>query len=443
MFLPTLPVWSVEQLAADRFETQKLLSIARTWQQFGLKPDFGADWAPDTLFQYIGVDGEIATHQRTAAGSSLILPRDSAGYERVFGVTEVQTGRSVPHWRAYNETTILGLNPKKSYVLSDTPRDFSRAHINSLPKGVTVEEARVTENAALFRLDRTDFSREIDLLSILHLARTGIVLNGEELPRQMGASFHQSGTAISGIRKEAIDAHPPWQDGISGDTFGEWALALPDSPSIRLEFYIGLAEGAIYSNGVTFVVSLQGDEIFRQHHSEQRWQHISLDLTPYRGQQVTLRLTTNPGPNGHTGTDWARWGEPKIVSEPVDEHIGIFLPREPIKRLPDTVRNIGQGQYALDTKLPAQIFFLFKPVQYVITHHNLMEAPFVAGLQFEGIFSARKRMGFRYTGARNFWRRAKSVNSSPSARWGTNGASISAVPAPRARDNLLFFDGIK
>ena len=358
-----------------------------------MKPDFDADWAPDTLFQYMGVGGEIATHQRTAAGSTLILPQDSAGYERVFGVTEVRTDRSLPHWHAYNEMTILGLNPKRSYLLSDTPRDFSKAHINSMPKGVIVKEARVTENAALFWLDRTDFSHEIDLLSILHLARTGIVLNGEELPRQMGATFHRYEASIAGILKEAIDAHPPWRDDISGDAFGEWTLSLPDSPSVSLEFDMGLSDGAIYSDGVTFVVSLKGKEIFRQHHSEQRWHHISLDLTLYQGQQVTLRLTTNPGPNGHTGQDRAKWGEPKIVSEPVNEQIGFFLPSEPIKRFPETIRDTGHGQYILDTKLPAQIFFLFEPAQHVVPPYNLLEAPFVAGLQFEGIFQLGSAWG--------------------------------------------------
>ena len=422
--LPTLPFWSVEQLAPDRLETQKLLSIARTWQHFGLKPDFDADWAPDTLFQYMGLGGEIATHQRTAAGSTLILPQDSTGYERVFGVTEVQTDWSVPHWHAYNETAILGLNPKKSYFLGDTPRDFSKAHINALPNGVIVKEARVTENAALFQLDRADSSYEIDLLSILHLARTGIVLNGEELPRQKGATFHRTGTFISGIRKEAIDAHPPWQDGISGDAFGEWTLALPDSPSISLDFYIGLAEGAIHSNGVTFVVSLQGDEIFRRHHNEQKWQLISLDLTAYRGQQVTLRLTTNPGPNGDTGMDWARWGEPKIVSEPMKERIGFFLPNEPIKLLPDTIWNIGQGQYVLDTELPAKILFLIEPAQHVVPPYNLGEAPFVAGLQFEGIFKFGSAWG---SGTRG---------------WGTSGGvqkvSIQAHPPDGGQTVLQF-----
>ena len=240
--LPTLRIWSMEDLGLNRVGTQELLSIARTWQQFGLKPDFETDWAPDTLFQYIGQDAEIAVLKTIDGGTTFDLPFNNTGYERVFGVTQVKTDRNLPHWHAYNQTTILGLNPEKSYFLNDAPRDFSHARINALPEGVSVTESRVTKDAALFRLERTGVSREIDLLSQFHLVKTGIVLNGRESPRQKGAAFDLGETSISGIRKAAIWAQPPWQ-GVSGETFGEWKLSLPNSPRIRLEFDIGLWDG--------------------------------------------------------------------------------------------------------------------------------------------------------------------------------------------------------
>ena len=385
--LPTLRLLSVADLEPERVRTQELLSIARTWQQHGLKPDFESDWTPDTLFQYVGEDGEIATLTKTETGATLILPEDSLGYERFFGVTQVNTQRNIRHWRAYNETTLLGLHPEKSYFLDDTRRDFSQVHINALPDGVSVTESRVTESAALFRLERMDVSHEIDLLSEFHLLRTGIVHKGKELPRQRGASFYKTEVSIAGVRKPAIDAHPPWQ-GISGDTFGEWNLSLPDSPHIRLEFDIGLAEDSENSDGVTFIVSIQGGEIFRRHHTEQRWEHIRLDLTSYRGQHIKLRFTINPGPSSDTGWDWARWGEPKIIAEPSDAlvKVGFFLPNEPIKTFPDTVKNKGNGQYSLETKLPAQMLFLFYPAQQGTTPYNLTDAEFIVGLQFDGIF---------------------------------------------------------
>ncbi len=413
--LPTLRVVSVDDLEPDRIGTQRLLSIARTWQQLGLKSDFETNWGPDTLFQYMGKNDEIATLKTTKGGTIFDLPQEGAGYERVFGVTQVKTGRSLPHWHAYNETTLLGLNPKTYHFLRDTPRDFSQIHINALPEGVSVTESRVTENAAFFRLERTDVSHEINLLAQFHLVKTGVVLNEEELPQQRGANFQQGERSISGVNKLAIDAHPPHQ-GISGDAFGEWELSLPESPHIRLEFDIGLAEGSENSDGVTFSVSVQDNEIFRQHYNQQEWKHISLDLTPYRGQHIALRFTTTPGPDGNTGWDWANWGEPKIVAEPSDTlvKVGFFLPNEPIRSYPDGVRHTEEKQYILDTELPAQVLFLFSPTQQVVPPYDLRAAEFIAGLQFDNIFRLGNVDG---SGTRNYGTvggtRKETINAHP------------------------------
>ena len=382
--LPTVQAESMRELNGHL--TQQMLAVAREWQELGLMPDFESDWGPDTLFQYTTRDGGTVTYQRTPTGTVLILPND-AGYERVFGATQVQTHRSLPHWRAYNETTLLGLDPSKSYLLDNTHRDLSQVRINTLPPGVSVTETRVTENAALFRLEKTNVSLEIDLLSKLHLARTGIVVNKTELSLQRGGTFRHSRSALSGITKSAIHAHPFYQGG-SGDTFGEFTLPLPDSPDIRLQFHIGLWEGSEKSDGVTFVVSVQGDEIFRQHYNQQKWQPINLNLSPYRGKLVKLRFTTTPGPNGNASWDWAVWGEPKITSKPDNSltKVGFFSPVEPTASLPDTLRHIGGGHYNLETVLPAQILFFLAPGQQVVPPYDLRETQFIAGLQFDGIF---------------------------------------------------------
>ena len=387
--LPTLSVWS-EHFDPEHTATHQLLSIARSWQEHGLKPDFEGTWDAETLFQYIGRNGETAKQQTTGERSTFVLPNDGVGYERVFGVTQAKTERSLPHWRGYNETMILGLNPNQAYFLNDVPFDFSQVHINALPEGVSVTETRVTTNAAVFRLERVRGSDDIDLISRFHLVRTGIILDGQELTGQRGATFRRVEATVAGTRKAAIYAHPPHQ-GVSGDTFGEFTHALPESPRINLEFNIGLRDGSENSDGVTFIVSVQGEEIFRQHHDEQRWEHIILNLTSYSGENVVLRYTTNPGPAGNTGWDWAVWGKPKIVADPVDTHIthinvGFFLPYKPIKRLPAKIRSVGQGQYYLETALPAKILLFFEPVQQVVPPYNLREAEFVAGLEFEGIF---------------------------------------------------------
>ena len=393
--LPTLLLSSVADLGAERMRTQELLSIARTWQQLGLKPDFESDWTPNTLFQYVGEDGETAAVKKTETGATLVLPEESLGYERVFGVTQVKTQRNIPHWRAYNETTLLGLHPEKSYFLSDTPRDPSQAHINALPEGVSVTESRVTENAAVFRLERMDTSHEIDLLSETYLARTGIVHKGKELPRQRGATFHKAEVTIAGVHKSAIDAHPPHRiipgDNIRRDTstFGEWTLSLPDtSTPLYLDFDIGLREGSEGSDGVTFIVSIEGTEIFRRLYNAQRWEHVRLDLTPYRNQRVTLRFSTAPGPVGDGAWDWAMWGAPEITYEPVRQltEIGFFIPDVPIRSFPDTLESHGNGEYWLKTQLPAEVLILFGTPQQTKMLGNLRDAHFVAGLQLGGSF---------------------------------------------------------
>ena len=384
--LPTLKV-SSELSNSENAATHRLLSIAKSWQRLGLKPDFEGIWETGTLFQYLGRDGEIAIHRTTEEGSTFVFSGDGADYERVFGVTQAETIRSLPLWRGYNETTILGLNPDRAYFLSDAPRDFSQVHINALSEGVSVTETRVTANAAVFRLERVRGSGDIDLMSKMYSVRTGIVLDGKELTLQKGATFSPGESTVSGTRKSAIAAHPP-HAGVSGDTFGEFALTLPESPRISLEFDIGMQWNIENSDGVTFIVSVQGEEIFRQHHDEPRWEHISLNLTRYSGENVLLRFTTNPGPAGNVGWDSAVWGEPKIVAEPVDAPINVefFLPTEPTKRLPAEIRSVGQGQYFLETVLPDQILLFFEPVQKVVPPYNLRDAEFVTGLEFDGIF---------------------------------------------------------
>lgn len=46
---------------------------------------------------------------------------------------------------------------------------------------------------------------------------------------------------------------------------------------------------------------------------DRKWQDLSIDLSAYGGQEITLTLTTLPGPRGDTTYDWSGWANPKIV----------------------------------------------------------------------------------------------------------------------------------
>lgn len=420
--IPTVRFGGLNDL--DGYLTQKILSVARVWQDLNPKPNFESDWSPETLFQFVTQDGELATYLRTDAGTKFVLP-DGAGYERVFGVSQVETDRNLPFWRAFNETTILGLDPKKSYILSNMPRDLSQPRINSLPRGVTVTETRVTDYAALFRLEKhDDVHDDIDLLTILHLVRAGIVVNGAESPLGRGATFSKSGSTLSGVTKDGIFAHPPYRDG-SGDTFGEFALSLPNSQRIHLEFYIGMKEGSEKSDGVKFIVAVQDNQIFGELYNRQEWEFVSLDLSPYSGKNIRLRFTTSPGPNA--SYDWAVWGEPRLVFESLTAtaNVEFFLPHEPTGSLPDTLRRIGSGKYSFETALPAQVLVFLAQGEPIVSSLPLRETQFIAGLEFDNIFRLGSVWG---SGDRRTVRNSEGVNK----------PSIFAHPPGNGRTILQF-----
>ena len=354
--LPSVRLW--EESILDRPLTQYMLSVVRQWQEFGLKPDIECGWGSDILFRYTTATGEIATYQRTSGGSVLILP-NGEGYERVYNATQTQTDRSLPHWRAYNETHLLGLDPNRAYFLDDAPRDFSQLRINALSPDVSIRETRVTDQAALFRLESTSAYEHATVGFFLPtepvgsfpdtLRHTGpgqytleanlskpVIIFQEPLQQirlpynlrdaQFAAglqfdgifrlgSHNRSGRRttedLNGIYKETISADPP----AHGLTVLQFPLSLPQAPS-TLSFSAGVKEGC--SRGVLFQVWLNGQpysEIFTDTFD---WKEGSISLSAFAGQPLLLELVTDPAEELDSGADcdWAHWADLLITAEP-------------------------------------------------------------------------------------------------------------------------------
>ena len=351
-YLPTTWTWAKE--AFDIPLIQQLLSVAHHWQALGLRPNVNCDWGPNTLFQYTTHTGETVTHQRKPSGAELILPNDD-GYERVYGVTQVQTHRSLPLWRAYNETSLLGLDPNRYYFLDNAPRDFSQLRVNSLSPNVSVRETRVTDRAALFRFKSTasdqqatigfflptppvgsipdtlrhigsgHYTVEADLSQPVVIFRTslsqislpynlkeaqfnaGLQLDGIfRLGSHHGSGDHRTAT-IDDIYKRTIFGHPPRH----GQTILQFLLLLPQEPS-TFSFSAGLEAGC--SEGVLFQVRING-----QTHSEIftdtfEWKEGNISLSAFAGQPLLLELVTDP--SGSSNCDWAHWADLRITAVP-------------------------------------------------------------------------------------------------------------------------------
>ncbi len=334
--------------------TRQMLAVMRQWQDLGLQPDITCDWGPDTLFQYRTQTGETATYQRTPSGSVLVLP-NGGGYERVFNATQAQTHRSLPLWRGYNETHLIGLDPDRAYFLNDAPRDLSQVRVNSLSPDIYISETRVTDHAALFRLESTGSDRETGVGFFLPTAPVGSIPNTlrpigsghytlEAEPSQpiiifltppqqvnlpynlwdaqytaglqlddifrfgsLDGSGERTRTHIDNTGKDVINALPP----ANGQTVIQFSLVLPQEPS-TFSFSMGLHEGC--SNGVLFQARLNGQTYFETFKDTFDWTDSSISLSQFAGQPLLLELVTDPG--GNTDCDWAFWGDLHITAAP-------------------------------------------------------------------------------------------------------------------------------
>ena len=347
----------------DRPLTQQMLSVFRRWQDLGLKPDVGCDWGPNTLFQYTTRTGETATYQRKPSGSVLILP-NGGGYERVFNATQAQTNRGLAHWRGYNETHLIGLNPNRAYFLDNAPRDFSQVRVNSLFPDVYISETRVTDHAALFRFESTGSDRETtvgfflpttpvgsfpdtlrptgagqytleaspsqpvviflapfeqislpyDLIEAEAQYTAGLQLNDIFRLGSTHGSGERTRANIDNIEKEVINAIPPTR----GQTVLQFPLLLPQEPS-NFSFSMGLYEGC--SKGVLFQIRLNGQTYFEAFKDTFDWKDGSISLSAFAGQPLLLELVTDPAQEGSAGADCdaAFWGDLHITAAPTPD----------------------------------------------------------------------------------------------------------------------------
>ena len=335
--------------------TSGILAVARQWQTLKLMSDVNCDWDADTLFQLRTQGGGVANYQYADGVYSFTTPGGTIT-QRVYGVTAAVTDWSLPGWHAYNETMLLGLNPDKYYSLRDAPRDPSQLHINALPSGASLAETRVTEVAAVFRLEPSgdlvntsiglflptppvavvpDTLRALagehytlearpsqSVVIILSAPSIRLPYNLRDAPYTAGlqivgifrlgnidGSGRRSTATLDGIHKKTIYAHPPRYD---AETIIQFAFTLPETSS-TLSYSAGI-QGQ-NSNGVVFEIRLNGKtrvELFKDTFD---WTNGEVSLAEFAGQPVLLEFVTGPGPHGENDSDWAHWGDLLITAD--------------------------------------------------------------------------------------------------------------------------------
>ena len=122
---------------------------------------------------------------------------------------------------------------------------------------------------------------------------------------------------INEISLDCLHAHPPYGDK-TGYVFSMWSVDLPEEPA-RLEFALGFRPGSTTQDGCVFkVVILEGDqetEVFSEQYQDlSAWGNRKVDLTPWAGKSVQVKMITDVGSADNSYSDWALWGAPRIVS---------------------------------------------------------------------------------------------------------------------------------
>jgi len=133
----------------------------------------------------------------------------------------------------------------------------------------------------------------------------GMPLKPEERPPYLGASPGEGKSA--GETRKALITHPPQY----GRTWIDYYLALPAAKA-RFECAVAIQDGAKTTNGIVFIVLVNGEEARRLTVEEpDGWHNLAVDLSAHSGKPVLLTLCVDS--NGLATCDWARWGEPRIV----------------------------------------------------------------------------------------------------------------------------------
>ena len=110
--------------------------------------------------------------------------------------------------------------------------------------------------------------------------------------------------------RNGIFQHPPE----NGSSELSYLITLPSSGNLRFETSMAMKKGSARSDGVTFRVLINGEEVFAKlKQGVDGFEDLSIDLSAYAGQTIILTLCTDSGTT--SAYDYAFWGDPLIYTK--------------------------------------------------------------------------------------------------------------------------------
>ncbi|MGQ9761971.1 MAG: hypothetical protein ACUVQH_08675 [Thermogutta sp.] len=134
-----------------------------------------------------------------------------------------------------------------------------------------------------------------------------------------GAIVDHRTTRCGNVEKSCIFMHPPYRGGVGYVAAVLESVNLPATPAASFRCSVGKGDGSNPGDGIlyrAFVISPQGEttllgEIVQKQHVWTPWE---LDLSPWAGQTVTLKLVADVGTADNSVGDWACWADLRIES---------------------------------------------------------------------------------------------------------------------------------
>ena len=322
--VPTPGVSSVSDLDLTKPATARLFDLVSAWQTHDLSPDWDHDWN-GALFQYHGSDGAIAA-LRDSGRLIRFTTNGQTLYQRVHDTNSIETDASIANWPAYDAKTVFGLDPSQQYWLENAGRPLNAAHISAMQAGTKAgPRTLLTKNFAF--LDLAGNNPPLDFVKDLWRAVQGTTYDGADGPLLNGATALIMPLAVGGETRQVLFEHPPYQGPQrGGETFVEYPVIVPDVPGAVLKFAAGISDAAARTDPVRFRVAVNQTEVWRQDVAKGAWWPGAVDLSSYRGQAVTIRFITHPGPHLDTSFAWAAWSQISVTGDPVDGSLSLTVP---------------------------------------------------------------------------------------------------------------------
>ena len=169
--------------------------------------------------------------------------------------------------------------------------------------------------AEIPRLMWVGIRREQDVMEP-HPAQTGMALRGGKetaITPESGAMVRDlAAITIAGEAHGGYFIHPPWRQAV-GYVYWQAEVRVPEQEPV-LSFYTGLSDRPpSRSDGIAFKIWVRErdkeTEVFNEHHAERVWKRHSVDMSPWKGERVTLRFIADCGPKDNSTADQGAWAE--------------------------------------------------------------------------------------------------------------------------------------